>query len=69
MSYIYGEPAVVVHYDIVHRWRCDLLVTHRSIIIVIYDVVIVIVCDVTLLLSMTYQFKSCSGKLTAWIYG
>ena len=32
------------------------------IIVIIYDVVIVIVYDVTLLLSMTYQFQSRSGK-------
>ena len=37
------------------------------IIFVVYDMSIVIVSDVTLLLSMTYQFQSHSGK--NWLQG
>ena len=50
-----GEPAVLVHHGIVLRWRCGLLVIQRplSLLLSMTD---------RLLLSMTYQFQSHSGK-------
>ena len=39
-----------------------IIIVYKVSIVIVYDELIVIVYDVTILLSLTYQFQSLSGK-------